>query len=109
VHIESSVPTRIDLAGGTLDIWPLHLIHERGQTIDAAISLRARGSLQPRRTRGLTLGSGGTGRRVDVSHWSELQHNHELRLPRRLLDFSTITSAPTIEPDGLQVKTRVTT
>ena len=54
VHIESSAPTRIDLAGGTLDIWPLYLFHERAQTINAAISLRARCSIQPRGSRGLT-------------------------------------------------------
>ena len=28
VHIISSAPTRIDLAGGTIDIWPLYLFHE---------------------------------------------------------------------------------
>ena len=48
VHIESSAPTRIDLAGGTLDIWPLYLFHERAQTLNAAISLRARCSIRPR-------------------------------------------------------------
>src|SRR3982074_3292992 len=25
--IESSAPTRVDLAGGTIDIWPLYLFH----------------------------------------------------------------------------------
>jgi D-glycero-alpha-D-manno-heptose-7-phosphate kinase len=34
-------PTRIDLAGGTIDIWPLYLFHEGAQTLNAAISLRA--------------------------------------------------------------------
>lgn len=28
VYIEASAPTRIDLAGGPLDIWPLYLFHE---------------------------------------------------------------------------------
>ena len=41
VYIESSAPTRIDLAGGTMDIWPLYLFHEGAQTLNAAISLRA--------------------------------------------------------------------
>ena len=40
-QIRSSAPTRIDLAGGTLDIWPLYLFHEHAQTLNAAISLRA--------------------------------------------------------------------
>ena len=27
MRIESKAPTRVDLAGGTLDIWPLYLFH----------------------------------------------------------------------------------
>jgi D-glycero-alpha-D-manno-heptose-7-phosphate kinase len=87
VYIESSAPTRIDLAGGTLDIWPLYLFHAGAQTINAAISLRARCSLQPRSESGLTIVSGDTGRRVDVAHWSELRDNHELKLLGRLLHY----------------------
>ena len=47
MHIVSSAPTRIDLAGGTIDIWPLYLFHENAQTLNAAISLRARCVLSP--------------------------------------------------------------
>jgi len=36
--IESKAPTRVDLAGGTLDIWPLYLFHPGAVTINAAIS-----------------------------------------------------------------------
>ena len=36
--IESQAPTRIDLAGGTLDIWPLYLFHTGAVTLNAAIS-----------------------------------------------------------------------
>ena len=39
--IESSAPTRVDLAGGTIDIWPLYLFHPRAATVNFAISLRA--------------------------------------------------------------------
>ena len=41
VQVESSAPTRLDLAGGTLDIWPLYLFHDDAQTVNAAITLRA--------------------------------------------------------------------
>ena len=47
-QIRSSAPTRIDLAGGTLDIWPLYLFHENAQTLNAAISLRAHAEIVPR-------------------------------------------------------------
>ena len=36
--IESKAPTRVDLAGGTLDIWPLYLFHPGAQTVNVAIS-----------------------------------------------------------------------
>ncbi len=98
MYIESSAPTRIDLAGGTLDIWPLYLFHEQAQTLNAAISLRARCSLQPRSDRGLTIVSDDTGHRVDVAHWSELRDNHELRLLGRLLHH--------FQAEGLELHTR---
>ena len=86
------------MAGGTLDIWPIYLFHDRAQTINAAISLRARCSIQPRDSRGLTIISDDTGRRVDVTHWSELRDNHELRLLGRLLHF--------FQAEGLELHTR---
>ncbi len=39
--IESRAPTRVDFAGGTLDIWPLYLFHPGAVTVNAAISLYA--------------------------------------------------------------------
>ncbi len=39
--IESKAPTRVDFAGGTLDIWPLYLFHPGAVTLNAAISLYA--------------------------------------------------------------------
>ena len=41
MRISSSAPTRVDLAGGTLDIWPLYLFHDDPQTVNFAIDLRA--------------------------------------------------------------------
>ncbi len=40
-RVEARAPTRIDLAGGTIDIWPLHLLHDRPITVNAAIDLFA--------------------------------------------------------------------
>jgi D-glycero-alpha-D-manno-heptose-7-phosphate kinase len=36
--IESKAPTRVDLAGATLDIWPLYLFHPGALTVNVAIS-----------------------------------------------------------------------
>ena len=41
VRIEATASTRIDLAGGTIDLWPLYLLLNGGITINVAISLRA--------------------------------------------------------------------
>jgi len=39
---EASAPARIDLAGGTLDLWPIHVLHPGSVTVNLAIDLRAR-------------------------------------------------------------------
>jgi D-glycero-alpha-D-manno-heptose-7-phosphate kinase len=36
--IEAKAPTRVDLAGSTLDIWPLYLFHPGAATVNVAIS-----------------------------------------------------------------------
>jgi D-glycero-alpha-D-manno-heptose-7-phosphate kinase len=46
--IESSAPTRVDLAGGTIDIWPLYLFHPGAATVNFATSLRAYCSIRTR-------------------------------------------------------------
>ena len=46
--IESSAPTRVDLAGGTIDIWPLYLFHPGAATVNIAISLRAHCQIETR-------------------------------------------------------------
>ena len=41
-------PTRIDLAGGTLDLYPLYLLEEGGITLNAAVDLCSQVELEPR-------------------------------------------------------------
>lgn len=41
MQIEASCPTRIDFAGGTLDIYPLYVFENGAVTVNAAISLRS--------------------------------------------------------------------
>lgn len=66
MRIDSSAPTRIDLAGGTLDIWPLYLLHERAQTVSAAVSLRAHCTLTSRRDYRVVITSEDTGQQVEA-------------------------------------------
>ena len=62
--IVSSAPTRIDLAGGTIDIWPLYLFHDGATTLNAAISLRAHAQIDNRTDGCIELISIDTGRRA---------------------------------------------
>ena len=55
--IESSAPTRCDLAGGTIDIWPLYLFHAGASTVNFALSLRARVRIETRSDRHIILES----------------------------------------------------
>jgi len=47
--VVSSAPTRVDLAGGTLDIWPLSVLVPNAVTVNVAIELRAEAEVRPRR------------------------------------------------------------
>src|SRR5947207_2578170 len=72
MRIAASAPTRIDLAGGTIDIWPLYLFHDGAATLNAAISLRAQVTVDRRADEGIELRSVDTARHVSVRRWSEL-------------------------------------
>ena len=39
--VEATAPCRVDLAGGTLDIWPIYLFHPGAVTVNVAIDRRA--------------------------------------------------------------------
>ncbi len=78
--LTSSAPTRIDLAGGTIDIWPLYLFHDGASTLNAAISLRAHVQLESRPAGGVELVSIDTGRRSYAASSAEFSAAHELPL-----------------------------
>jgi len=87
VRIETSAPTRIDLAGGTIDIWPLYLFHPGAQTINAAISVRARARLESRTDTRIVLRSEDTGVTVEADDPAALRHETRLRLLSLLASF----------------------
>jgi D-glycero-alpha-D-manno-heptose-7-phosphate kinase len=91
--IESVAPVRIDLAGGTVDIWPLYLLLDSPKTINCGINLFAKTTLiaEPSSAPKVILES------VDLkkSHtftWEEILDSRtaaipELVLPVRLLRY----------------------
>ena len=60
---------RVDLGGGTLDIWPLGLLHAGARTVNVAIDLAARVSIAPR-AGGYRVSQ--AGREVDAGSLEEL-------------------------------------
>lgn len=87
VTLASSAPTRIDLAGGTIDIWPLYLFHDGAQTVNAAISLRAHARLETRDDNRIVIHSTDTGQLTEANHWSELVRPGDMNLLARLLAY----------------------
>ena len=87
MRITTSAPTRIDLAGGTIDIWPLYLFHPGAQTINAAISLRARATVEARSDTRIAIRSEDTNTTVEAGDWHELRNRGELRLLSLLVHF----------------------
>jgi len=46
--IEVTAPTRVDLAGGTLDIYPLYLFEKGSLTVNVAINLYSQVKIERR-------------------------------------------------------------
>ncbi len=89
----ASAPTRIDLAGGTIDIWPLYLFHDGASTLNAAISLRAHVQIEPRVDGAIELRSIDTDRTARGRHWSELSTTDGLSLLALLARHYELDSA----------------
>jgi D-glycero-alpha-D-manno-heptose-7-phosphate kinase len=90
--LEASAPTRIDLAGGTIDIWPLYLFHERVETINAAISLRAHARVEARRDGRVLIHSLDTGRRLDGASGADLVRQDPSSLLARIVRHFEVES-----------------
>ena len=85
--IRSSAPTRIDLAGGTLDLWPLYLFFDNPPTLNAAINLYARVELRARRDRKIIIESRDLGKQATFKNLDALPARHPLILPIKLIQF----------------------
>lgn len=78
--IETSAPTRVDLAGGTIDIPPLFLFHEGASTVNFAVDMLAKCRIETRDDDVIRLES------IDrnVSFETTLGMMHELKNEPRL-------------------------
>ena len=82
LRIESRAPTRIDLAGGTLDIWPLYLFHDGAMTVNCAISRYTRCMIETNeKNESIHLVSSDTKREETFSSMATLRGARKYRLP----------------------------
>lgn len=47
LKVKATAPVRVDLAGGTLDLWPLSMLLNRAVTVNLALDLRAGCEIEP--------------------------------------------------------------
>src|SRR5881398_1401529 len=87
--IQSSAPTRVDLAGGTIDIWPLYLFHPVASTVNFAISLRASVRIETRDDDRIILESRDRGVRFETSIdlLDDLANDTQLELVSKMVHF----------------------
>lgn len=87
--IETSAPTRVDLAGGTIDIPPLFLFHEGAATVNFAVSLLAHCRIETRNDDRIILESIDQNSKVEttVDKIASLKDERQLELLSKLVYF----------------------
>ncbi|MHB0856994.1 MAG: GHMP family kinase ATP-binding protein [Anaerolineae bacterium] len=99
MQIKVTVPMRVDLAGGTLDVYPLYLFEEGGITVNAAIDIRAHATLITRDDARIVLHSQDLDLHEEFSSLAAMDLGGRLGLVKRALaHFSPET--------GLEVRVR---
>jgi len=72
VSITAHAPCRVDLAGGTLDIWPLYLFHPGAVTVNFAVNILTRCRITPLPGREIRLKSIDTRREDRFASFEDL-------------------------------------
>jgi D-glycero-alpha-D-manno-heptose-7-phosphate kinase len=87
--IEASAPTRVDLAGGTIDIPPIFLFHEGAATVNFAVNLMAHCRLETRNDDKIFIESIDRGEKFETSlgNISSLRDEPRLELLSKLVYF----------------------
>src|SRR5258708_4018783 len=87
MNVDAVAPCRIDLAGGTLDIWPLYLFLDGGLTVNIGIDLYSRVWIRPRSDQRIHLSSLDTGAELEAASVDELPLGGPLDLLARAVRF----------------------
>jgi D-glycero-alpha-D-manno-heptose-7-phosphate kinase len=78
---------RIDLAGGTLDVYPLYLFEGGGLTVNAAIDVKASASVTSRDDARLVVRSKDLQRVEEIACFEEMEFGGQLDLVKRALSY----------------------
>ena len=71
-QIFAQAPCRADLAGSTLDLWPLYLFHPGSVTVNMAVDIQTTCKITPRKGKEINLKSLDTGREDRFANLSAL-------------------------------------
>jgi D-glycero-alpha-D-manno-heptose-7-phosphate kinase len=89
MKIASQAPCRVDLAGGTLDIWPLYLYHANAVTVNFAVDRYTRCVLETRSDRRILVSSKvlGLAESFESLEALEAATRYKLPLPAHVVRF----------------------
>src|SRR6202162_2647528 len=100
--ITAQAPCRADLAGGTVDLWPLYLFHPGAITVNFAVNILTTCRITPQKGKRIHLRALDTRREVVFASCDELRKSRRFRLPlaARLLQFFAPKEGLLIETDS---------
>jgi D-glycero-alpha-D-manno-heptose-7-phosphate kinase len=100
--ILAQAPCRADLAGGTIDLWPLYLFHPGAMTLNFAVNILTTCRITPLKGRTIYLRSLDTGREESFESFDEVNGRKKFKLPiaGRLLQFFAPKEGVLIETDS---------
>src|SRR4051812_4946408 len=81
MRVSSKAPCRVDLAGATLDIWPLYLFHKQVVTVNFAVNRYTHCDIAARDDARIVLRSKDLGREEAFDSFSNLEAARSYRLP----------------------------
>lgn len=81
LKITAQAPCRIDLAGATLDIWPLYLFHDNVVTVNFAVDRYTGCEISTRRDGRITLRSRDLAKQETFESFDDLRNAKRYRLP----------------------------
>lgn len=100
--ITAQAPCRADLAGGTMDLWPLYLFHSGALTLNFAVNILTTCRITPLKGKRIYVRSLDTRKEEQFEDFEALRSTRRFRLPlaARLLQFFAPKEGLLIETDS---------